>query len=1021
MLTRIEVGQKNPSTDSQARKILATLLEIFRFPAGAVDRLATFSVYTVEMDLEGTQKTLIARELVTDPVTETFAIDAHLANGASGATFDFLIEVGFKPGVTDNVGRSSREGIADLLGKPLSDADQVFTSRQFQLWGKLTRADAETIATKLLANPLIETYLIRSKEEWSKHPSLPKISGKVEFHHKPDVRTLALPESDQDLQRMSDEKVLALTIAEMRAIKAYYASAETKTHRTQAGLPSEPTDVELEVLAQTWSEHCKHKIFAADIEYTDETGKRQDIRSLYKTFIKAATEKVRPQAPWLKSVFTDNAGIIAFTEDWDVSMKAETHNSPSALDPYGGAMTGIVGVNRDILGSGMGSRPIFNTDVFCFASPFYAKPIPEKLHHPRRIFKEVHRGVKDGGNESGIPTVNGSIVFDDRYLGKPLVFCGTGGLHPSMINGKPSWQKSIVPGDRILMAGGRIGKDGIHGATFSSVEMTEASPTSAVQIGDPITQKKLADFLLEARDLGLYRFVTDNGAGGLSSSLGEMARESGGCRIHLEKAPLKYPGLDPWEILVSEAQERMSFAVPPEKLTAILDLAKRRGVEASDLGEFTGDGLFEAYFQGKLACSLSMDFLHDGNPKLHLKARWTPPRHGEPPPNHWAARNLKEDALTLLSALNICSKESWVRQYDHEVQGMSVIKPFVGEKGDGPSDAAVVRPLYNRKEGLVISHGIVPRYSDIDCYHMTACALDEAVRNAVAVGARPGTLAGLDNFCWPDPVESENTPDGQYKLAQLVRSNQALYDYCVAYALPLISGKDSMKNDYGRGKDKISVPPTLLFTVIGKIADVEKTLTMDAKAAGDHVYVLGVTRDEMGASEYFRLLGVTGNTVPKVDAVSALALYHRLADAIEAGLVRSAHDCSDGGLFTALAEVCMAGRLGAKVDLAALPVDGGSGSLASGTKLFSESQSRFVITVAPQHRPAFETLFNGSGSAAASASAPKVPFARIGEVTSGTDLEIRDSSPGSTDGSSALLFSAGMDEMFARWRRPLDW
>ena len=575
MLTRIEVGQKSPSTDSQARKILATLLEIFRFSADKVEKMATVSVYTLELDLDGTQKTRIARELLTDPVTETYAIDAHLAAsirdaGVPGAGFDFLIEVGYKPGVTDNVGRSSREGISDLLGKTLSDGDQVFTSRQFQLWGKLDprrrRAHRHQAVGQSPHRNLSDPF--QGGMEQEPFPAqafgqggLPPPAG--------GPGPLNLPESDQDLQRMSNDMVLALTIEEMRAIKAYYASPETKAHRTRAGLPSEPTDVELEVLAQTWSEHCKHKIFAADIEYTDETGKRQEIRSLYKTFIKAATEKVRPQAPWLKSVFTDNAGIIAFTEDWDVSMKVETHNSPSALDPYGGAMTGIVGVNRDILGSGMGSRPIFNTDVFCFASPFYAKAIPEKLHHPRRIFKEVHRGVKDGGNESGIPTVNGSIVFDDRYLGKPLVFCGTGGLHPSTINGKPSWQKTIEPGDRILMAGGRIGKDGIHGATFSSVEMTEASPTSAVQIGDPITQKKLADFLLEARDAGLYRFVTDNGAGGLSSSLGEMARESGGCKLHLEKAPLKYPGLDPWEILVSEAQERMSFAVPPENLAAL--------------------------------------------------------------------------------------------------------------------------------------------------------------------------------------------------------------------------------------------------------------------------------------------------------------------------------------------------------------------------------------------------------------------------------------------------------------------
>ena len=713
-------------------------------------------------------------------------------------------------------------------------------------------------------------------------------------------------------------------------------------------------------------------------------------------------------------MFTDNAGIIAFTDGWDIAMKAETHNSPSALDPYGGAMTGIVGVNRDILGCGMGCRPIFNTDVFCFASPFYDKPIPEKLHHPRRILKEVHRGVRDGGNESGIPTVNGSIVFDDRFLGKPLVFCGTGGLLPSEINGKPTWKKSIKPGDRILMAGGRIGKDGIHGATFSSAAMTETSPTSAVQIGDPITQKKLSDFLLEARDLELYRFVTDNGAGGLSSSLGEMARESGGCKIHLEKAPLKYPGLDPWEILVSEAQERMSFAVQPENLVAFLELALRRGVEASDLGEFSNDGNFEAYFNGRLVCRLDMEFLHDGNPKLTLKAHWTPPRHLDPPPSFWGTRNLKADGLDLLSTLNICSKESWVRQYDHEVQGMSVIKPFVGEKADGPSDAAVIRPLYDRKQGLAISHGIVPRYSDIDTYHMTACAIDEAVRNAVAVGARPGTLAGLDNFCWPDPVESETTPDGQYKMAQLVRSNQALYDYCLAYSLPLISGKDSMKNDYGRGKDRISVPPTLLFTAIAVLQDVEKTITMDAKAPGDKVYVLGITRNELGASEYYLRQGFMGNSVPKVDAVSALALYHRLADAIENGWVRSAHDCSDGGLFVALAEVCMAGRLGATLDLATLPLDPLE-PMVTGAKLFSESQSRFVVTVTPEHVPHFEALMAG------------LPIGKLGEIKAEQTLDIHDSVLGNSLGNSLgngpgpAVFSAGLDEMFHAWRRPLDW
>ena len=819
MLNRIEVAQKSPSTDSPAHRILKAIREDLRLPA---EDATLIRVYTLEMDLSSNELDRAGKELFHDPITETYSLNKPLASN-----FDWLIEAGYKPGVTDNVGRSAREGVADCLGKKLSDGDQVYTSRQVLLRGSLNREQAIRIATTLLANDLIETWQVISREEWEKSPGIPAVSRKVVVPHKPEVREIVLPENPEALQKLSDEMLLSLTLEEMQAIRAHFAEPVRRADRQKLGLPPFPTDVELEMIAQTWSEHCKHKIFAADVEYTDEKGETRIIHSLFKTFIKAVTDAVRPKAPWLKSVFTDNAGIIAFCDGWDIAMKAETHNSPSALDPYGGAMTGIVGVNRDILGCGMGCKPIFNTDVFCFASPFYDKPVPEKLHHPKRLFKEVHRGVKDGGNESGIPTVNGSIVFDDRYLGKPLVFCGTGGLIPSEINGKPSWEKSIESGDRIVMAGGRIGKDGIHGATFSSAALTEASPVSAVQIGDPITQKKMLDFMLEAREQGLYRFVTDNGAGGLSSSLGEMARESGGCKLHLDRAPLKYAGLDPWEILVSEAQERMSFAVPPQDWEAFKDLAARRDVEISDLGTFTNTGLFECFYQERPVCSMDMNFLHDGNPKLYIKAQWTATRHLEPPASILAGRDLKTDALTLLSSLNICSKESWVRQYDHEVQGQSVVKPFTGARNDGPSDAAVVRPLYDRKDGVVVSHGLVPRYSDIDAYHMAACAVDEAMRNAVAVGAEPGKLAALDNFCWPDPVESPSTPDGQYKMAQLVRANQALYDLCLAYDLPLISGKDSMKNDYGRGKNRISVPPTLLVTIIGPVADSTKSVTMD--------------------------------------------------------------------------------------------------------------------------------------------------------------------------------------------------
>ncbi len=994
MLTRIEVAQKSPATDSRGNKVLTAIREDVGL---AVDRVASLLVYTLEMELTPDEAHKAASELLADPVTEAAGIDQPLAHD-----FDYLIEVGFKPGVTDNIGRSSREGLADLWDRSLGEEDQVFTSRQYLLWGKLTREEAERIAVKLLANDLIERYRVISRAQWDAGERIPTESNGVHLAHEPRVETITLPDNDADLEKLSRDKILSLSLEEMRAIRTHYTEASHSQARAEAGLPQFPTDVELEVIAQTWSEHCKHKIFNADIDYTDAAGEKRNIRSLYKTYVKAATAKVAEKITWLKSVFTDNAGIIAFTEDYDIAMKVETHNSPSALDPYGGAMTGIVGVNRDIMGCGIGCKPLFNTDVFCFATPFYDKPVPPKLHHPKRVLKEVHRGVRDGGNESGIPTVNGSIVFDDRFLGKPLVFCGTGGLIPATVGGKPSHLKTILPGDRIVMAGGRIGKDGIHGATFSSAALTETSPTSAVQIGDPITQKKLSDFLLEARDLSLYRFVTDNGAGGLSSSLGEMARECGGCRMHLDRAPLKYPGLDPWEILVSEAQERMSFAVPPEKMEAFSALAKKRGVEVADLGEFSDDGLFAAYYDGKLVCRLEMEFLHDGAPRMRIPARLSPTNHREPEAARLRERDLRSDALQLLSTLNICSKESWVRQYDHEVQGMSVVKPFTGAENDGPSDAAVIRPLYHRKEGLAVAHGIVPRYSDIDCYHMAACAIDEAVRNAVAVGADPDYLAGLDNFCWPDPVESPETPDGAHKMAQLVRANEALYDYCTAYGLPLISGKDSMKNDYRAGSEKISIPPTLLVTVIGRLPDVEKSMTLDAKQVGDFVYALGITRDELGGSEYYAMLGEVGVNVPRVDAAEAMALYRALHKAILAGYVRSVHDMSDGGLFTALAETSMAGRLGMDIQLDTLPV---TGELSPAALLFSESQSRFVVTVPAARQAEFEQTL--------SAGAKRPAFAAIGRVTEAHELRI-------ALGDQKLL-TLSHDEMFHHWHQPLNW
>lgn len=471
-------------------------------------------------------------------------------------------------------------------------------------------------------------------------------------------------------------------------------------------------------------------------------------------------------------MFKDNAGVIAFTPEYDACIKVETHNSPSALDPYGGALTGIVGVNRDPMGTGLGAELICNTDVFCFASPFHDEALPPRLLHPRRVFEGVREGVEHGGNKSGIPTVNGSIVFDERYLGKPLVYCGTIGLIPAEVpasksstDGKPrkGYEKKAQVGDIIVMTGGRIGKDGIHGATFSSEELHEGSPATAVQIGDPITQRKMYDFIMRARDLGLYNAITDNGAGGLSSSIGEMAEDTNGCRIDLARAPLKYDGLRPWEILLSEAQERMTLAVPPAALDEFLALAKRMDVEATPLGEFTDDGVFHVTYNGKLVTHLDMEFMHDGVPQYQLNAVWEAPVH---PDSRIEDGGVDQAELlkAMLGRLNICSKEYLIRQYDHEVKGGSVVKPLTGVKRDGPSDAGVIRPILESEAGLVISHGICPKYSDYDAYWMMANAMDEGIRNAVAVGADPDRMAGVDNFCWCDPVQSEKTPDGEYKL-----------------------------------------------------------------------------------------------------------------------------------------------------------------------------------------------------------------------------------------------------------------
>lgn len=938
MTYRIEIRNKDFLNDGKAAGLIHLIKEDTNLKINSV---AIINVYNLFGDFTEKEVHILKEELFCDAVSQEGIIGFYYAKKMN---FNFAVEVSFKPGVTDNVGRTSAQGIEYILKKKI-DEKRVRSSTLYLFGADITKAEIETIATKVLCNTLIEDYTILTKEEVIKGKTISYNVPIEKIVSKPYFDIINLEVSDSELVKISNDAILSLTLEEMKAIRDYYRQNSVIEERKAAGLPQNPTDLELEIFAQTWSEHCKHKIFSAKINYNDKNGNKK-IDSLFKSYIKASTDVIIKKRDDLLSLFKDNSGVVKFNDKYAYCVKAETHNSPSALDPYGGAMTGIVGVNRDIIGTGIGAYPIFNTDIFCFGNPFMdEKDLPEGLQHPKRIFRGVHRGVKDGGNESGIPTVNGAIVFDDSFMGKPLVFCGTGGLMPLEINGQPSYAKSINKGDLIVMSGGRIGKDGIHGATFSSAHLSESSPTSAVQIGDPITQKKMLDFLMEARDKGLYNTLTDNGAGGLSSSIGEMAQFTNGAIVNLEKCPLKYSGLRPWEILLSEAQERMSIAVPEDKIESFLELSKKHDVESTVIGTFTDNGFFDCKYNDELISRISMEMLHEGVPKLYIDAEWTPPKE----------ERLKEvdfdynkSLKKLLASPNIASKEYWVRMYDHEVGARTVGKPFTGKENDGPSDGAVLKLFPDSNEGLIVTNGILPRYSKLDTYKMTANVIDEAYRQAVILGANPDKVVGLDNFCWPDPVESEYTPDGKYKMAQLVRSCEALYDTTIAYNCPCISGKDSMKNDFRRGGKKVSVLPTLLFTAVGKIEDITKTSSFYFKKPDTLIFILGETKSELGGSEYYSLRKIEGGIAPEVNTKEALSLYKNIYKCLDKKILLSAHDLSDGGLSVALSEAAFSGNVGCDIDLDILGND-----LTIEEKLFSESASRILVSISKENEKEF--------------------------------------------------------------------
>jgi phosphoribosylformylglycinamidine synthase subunit PurSL len=934
--------------------------------------------YLIQGNLNHEQAQRLARELLVDGVVEAVRVaapDEALWNEPPSEKHRHQVHVLPKPGVMDPVAQST---LAAIIASGFS-AEAVRTFRSY--W--LSDVHAETLSklcAKLLANDAIEQAIIGPL-------TIDHLDVSTDYKFK--LQHIAIRElDDAALMHLSKSGQLYLQLAEMQTIRDYYRK-----------LDRDPTDAELETLAQTWSEHCSHKTLAGRVHYRGPEGERT-FKNMLKETIFAATVAIRKQwgeRDWCVSVFKDNAGVITFDETNHVVFKVETHNHPSALEPYGGANTGLGGVIRDPMGTGLGAKPICSTDVFCFARPDYpADQLPAGVLHPRRVMRGVVSGVRDYGNRMGIPTVNGAICFDDRFLGNPLVYCGNVGLIPV-----DKVEKEAKPGDYIVAVGGRTGRDGIHGATFSSAELTTESETlsgGAVQIGNAITEKMVLDVIMQARDKNLFHAITDCGAGGFSSAVGEMGAELG-AQVWLERAPLKYAGLSYTEIWISEAQERMVLAVEPAKWEEFHALCAAEGVEATVLGSFVPTGRLELFYHGERVADLDMHFLHEGRPPVVRPATYTPQPDSAV---NWPASIPSGNELLkkVLSDLNVASKEWVIRQYDHEVQAGSVIKPLVGVHSDGPSDAAVVKPVLTSQRGIVLGCGITPSYGDYDTYHMAASAIDEAIRNCVAVGADPAKIAILDNFCWGDCEKPET-------LGALVRSALACHDVAIALETPFISGKDSLNNEFritddSGNKQSIAIPHTLLISAIGQVADVRTCVTMDFKKPGHQLYLVGNTNDELGGSRLSAVLNTCGGSVPRVDTALAKKTFNAMHRAIQSGMVASCHDLSDGGLAVALAECAFAGGIGAMVKLSALPGNAARTGQPL-TLLFSESNTRFLVEVAPEHTSAFEQQLAG------------IPLTALGTTTAEPRLIVE------VAGEAARVIDASLEELKAAWQVPLNW
>jgi phosphoribosylformylglycinamidine synthase len=944
MLWVVDVSLRDAAGDHAAREVTAGAAAL---GIPACGRARTAAGWLIEGDLSRDEAERLATTLFADAVTESSVVDvigaARLAQPLDG--LPTVVHVLPKAGVTDPAGLTAQAAAAALGHRVV-----VRSLRKYWL-PALDAADITRLAEKLLANDAIQDVVVGPL-------AISSLSGGRTWSFARETIPLAGLD-DAALEKLSRERCLALTVRELHAVRDYFGA-----------VGRDPFEIELETIAQTWSEHCCHKTLTSAVDHVGPAGAaRYD--NLLKETVFAATRTIRESLgprDWCVSVFKDNSGVVRFDGDHDICVKVETHNHPSAIEPYGGAATGLGGVIRDVLGTGLGAKPIANLDVFCVApSDTPADEIPPGVIHPQRLLAGVAAGVRDYGNRMGIPTIAGAVAFHPGYIGNPLVFCGTVGIMP-----RGHAEAAVQPGDLVVVAGGRTGRDGIHGATFSSIELTSESETEsggAVQIGHAINEKMLTDFVLEASRQRLFHAITDCGAGGLSSAVGEMGATLG-ADVDLDLVPLKYEGLSATEAWISEAQERMVLAVGPADWPAIAKIAADEGVEATAIGTFTGSGRIVLKWQGQIAGELDCHFLHEGRPRQRLVSRSVPvPQE----PLAWSGvASVAAAVVEVLALPDVASKERIVRQYDHEVQGCSVLKPLLGP-GEGPADGTVIRGVLGRNRGIVLGVGLRHHIGRLDPYQMAAGGIAEAIANAVAAGADPDRIALLDNFCWGDTRRTES-------LGTLVEACRACHDLAIALAAPFVSGKDSLNNvftytDAAGAAREISIPPTLLITAMGQLDDVRHAVSPDLKAAGNRLAIVGETRADMAGSQLALTGRVSGGDVPTVDVAAFRAVIRAVSAARRGGLVQSCHDVSDGGLAAAVAEMAIAGKLGARIALADVPATNGAADHDL-TIAFAETPGRFVCEVRPAHAAEFARCMDG------------IRWSWIGEVATTPELEI---------------------------------